>query len=246
MNKKLSMLLPVIATCGLLAGCGTDYYTKDSTVFVAKNGSVVSTDVEDFDTAAYKQDDLQSYVDKSIDDYNKKNDGSIKLKKLTVEKKKASLTMSYASTDEYTDFNGTKLFSGTIAEALAAGCESSEFLDETGYKVVVYEGSSNLHVKGKILYASVDKVKLVDDKTVAIGDKYSLLASQTTGTESATESTEAVKADATEATENGADDSVSDDDILNSVKQDNEVTFDFDSEEDNSAPVSYITYVIYK
>ena len=42
MNKKLSMLLPVIATCGLLAGCGTDYYTKDSTVFVAKNGSVVS------------------------------------------------------------------------------------------------------------------------------------------------------------------------------------------------------------
>ena len=36
------------------------------------------------------------------------------------------------------------------------------------------------------------------------------------------------------------------DDILNSVKQDNEVTFDFDSEEDNSAPVSYITYVIYK
>ena len=166
--------------------------------------------------------------------------------------------MSYASTDEYTDFNGTKLFSGTIAEALAAGydfktdfaaiddgkakkCESSEFLDETGYKVVVYEGSSNLHVKGKILYASVDKVKLV-----AIGDKYSLLASQTTGTESATESTEAVKADATEGTENGADDSVSDDDILNSVKQDNEVTFDFDSEEDNSAPVSYITYVIYK
>ena len=144
-------------------------------------------------------------MDKSIDDYNKKNDGSIKLKKLTVEKKKASLTMSYASTDEYTDFNGTKLFSGTIAEALAAGydfktdfaaiddgkakkCESSEFLDETGYKVVVYEGSSNLHVKGKILYASVDKVKLVDDKTVAIGDKYSLLASQTTGTESVTES----------------------------------------------------------
>lgn len=263
MNKKLSMLLPVIATCGLLAGCGTDYYTKDSTVFVAKNGSVVSTDVEDFDTAAYKQDDLQSYVDKSIDDYNKKNDGSIKLKKLTVEKKKASLTMSYASTDEYSDFNGTRLFSGTIAEALAAGydfktdfaaiddgkakkCESSEFMDENGYKVVVYEGSSNLHVKGKILYASVDKVKLVDDKTVAIGDKYSLLASHTTGTESVTESTEAVKADATEGTENGADDSVSDDDILNSVKQDNEVTFDFDSEEDNSAPVSYITYVIYK
>ena len=36
MNKKLSMLLPVIATCGLLAGCGTDYYTKDSTCLLQK------------------------------------------------------------------------------------------------------------------------------------------------------------------------------------------------------------------
>ena len=91
-----------------------------------------------------------------------------------------------------------------------------------------------------------DKVKLVDDKTVAIGDKYRPACITNTGTESVTESTEAVKADATEGTENGADGSVSDDDILNSVKQDNEVTFDFDSEEDNSVPVSYITYVIYK
>ena len=31
MNKKLSMLLPVIATCGLLAGCGTCLlYTSDA------------------------------------------------------------------------------------------------------------------------------------------------------------------------------------------------------------------------
>ena len=38
MNKKLSMLLPVIATCGLLAGCGTDYYTKDSMHYVGTSG----------------------------------------------------------------------------------------------------------------------------------------------------------------------------------------------------------------
>ncbi len=89
MNKKLSM--SVACYCDMRFACRVRYriyYTKDSTVFVAKNGSVVSTDVEDFDTATYKQDDLQSYVDKSIDDYNKKNDGSVKLKKLTVEKKK--------------------------------------------------------------------------------------------------------------------------------------------------------------
>ena len=105
MNKKLSMLLPVIATCGLLAGCGTDYYTKDSTVFVAKNGSVVSTDVEDFDTAAYKQDDLQSYVDKSIDDYNKKNDGSIKLYDTGAELSSSLSKSNVTSLSCLTEFN---------------------------------------------------------------------------------------------------------------------------------------------
>ncbi len=265
MKKTISLLISVAVMAGLLAGCGTDYYTADSTVFVSKKGSVVSTDVEQFDTSTYKEDDLQEYVDQSIDTYNDKNDGAVKLKKLTVEDGKASLTIKYDSAEEYTGFNGIELFSGTIAEALAAGydfkvdfaaiddgkakaCDTSEFMDDDGYKVVVYKGSSNIHVDGKILYASIKDVKLVDEKTVSIGTVYNLLTSGQSSTESVTEQINGTEANATEAVEGteSSDGSVSDDDILNSVQEETEVTFDFDSEEDTSEAVSYITYVIYK
>lgn len=265
MKKTISLLISVAVMAGLLAGCGTDYYTADSTVFVSKKGRVVSTDVEQFDTSTYKVNDLQEYVDQSIDTYNDKNDGSVKLKKLTVEDGKASLTIKYDSAEEYTGFNGIELFAGTIAEALAAGydfkvnfaaiddgkakaCDTSEFMDDDGYKVVVYKGSSNIHVDGKILYASIKDVKLVDEKTVSIGTGYNLLTSGQSSTESVTEQINGTEADATEdveGTEN-SDGSVSDDDILNSVQEETEVTFDFDSEEDTSEAVSYITYIIYK
>lgn len=265
MKKTISLLISVAVMAGLLAGCGTDYYTADSTVFVSKKGSVVSTDVEQFDTSTYKEDDLQEYVDQSISTYNDKNDGSVKLKKLTVEDGKASLTIKYDSTEEYTGFNGIELFAGTIAEALAAGydfkvdfaaiddgkakaCDTSEFMDDDGYKVVVYKGSSNIHVDGKILYASIKDVKLVDEKTVSIGTGYNLLTSGQSSTESVTEQINGTEANATEAVEGteSSDGSVSDDDILNSVQEETEVTFDFDSEEDTSEAVSYITYIIYK
>ena len=265
MKKTISLLISVAVMAGLLAGCGTDYYTADSTVFVSKKGSVVSTDVEQFDTSTYKEDDLQEYVDQSIDTYNDKNDGAVKLKKLTVEDGKASLTIKYDSAEEYTGFNGIELFAGTIAEALAAGydfkvdfaaiddgkakaCDTSEFMDDDGYKVVVYKGSSNIHVDGKILYASIKDVKLVDEKTVSIGTGYNLLTSGQSSTESVTEQINGTEANATEAVEGteSSDGSVSDDDILNSVQEETEVTFDFDSEEDTSEAVSYITYIIYK
>lgn len=45
----------------------------------------------------------------------------MKLKSLDVEDGKAHLTVSYGSSKEYSAFNGTDMFCGTIAEALAAG-----------------------------------------------------------------------------------------------------------------------------
>lgn len=265
MKKIIAVLLSAIMFTGILTGCGTDYYTSDSTIFVSKHGGVVSTDVEAFDTGTYDTDDLQKYIDKTIDDYNDKNDGSVKLKKLTVEDKKASLTIGYDSTEEYTKFNNIELFYGTIAEALAAGydfdvdfasidggkakkCDKSEFMDNDGYKVVVYRGQANVHVHSDILYASSQNVSLVDSKTVKIGNDYSIFADGKSSTESVTEQTDATEENSTEeaADTEISDGSVSDDDILNSVHEDSEVTFDFDSEDDESEPVSYITYLIYK
>ena len=64
MKKILTMTFFSILCAGMLSGCGTDYDTADSTVFAFKDGSIVSTDVEKFDTGTYDKDDLEKYVDR--------------------------------------------------------------------------------------------------------------------------------------------------------------------------------------
>ena len=63
-----------------------------------------------------------------------------------------------------------------------------------------------------------------------------------------TENTEAAEpvsqTESTESTE-ASGGSVSDDDILNAVTEEQEVTFDFDKD-DNEEEASYITYIIFK
>lgn len=264
MKKKVLLLIASITCAALFSGCGKDYDAKKSTVFVSKNGSVVSTDIESFDTDTFDTDDLQKYVDESIKSYNEANDGSVKLKSLSVEKKKAVLKIKYDSADEYTDFNGTELFSGTIAEALAAGyefdvefasiddksiksCEKSEFMDNDGYKVVIYKGKSNISVDADILFTSTENIKLIDSKTVEVKKGSSIFDSKNEKTENVTEEDNKVEAQTTEADEMPEEDgSVSEDELLNSVQQEAEVTFDFSNEVDETEVINYITYVIYK
>lgn len=264
MRRHVLLAATCVLSTVLLAGCGTDYYTKESTVFVEKNKSIVATDVEEFDTDSYDEDELKKYVEETIDSFNDSNDGSLKLKKLTVEDGSASLTIKYKNADEYTSFSGTEIFVGTIAEALAAGydfdadfakvddgtvtsSDKSAFMDEEGYKVVIYMGTGNVCVPSNIKYASINNTKLTDSKTISVEYGSSLLAGNDS-TESVTEenSTEAVE-NSTETTEAAdVDGSVSEDDLLSSVEDDAQVTFDFEDDSEDEAPITYITYIIYK
>ncbi len=47
MKKFAAIAMMLIMCVGLLAGCGSSYAADESTVFVLKNGQIVSTDVED-------------------------------------------------------------------------------------------------------------------------------------------------------------------------------------------------------
>ena len=80
---------------------------------------------------------------------------TISLKKLSAKDNKATLTLAYDSATDYQKFNDITLFSGSVAEALAAGysfdtdfasvsdkkikaCDKNEFLNDASYKVVVF------------------------------------------------------------------------------------------------------------
>ena len=106
MKKFMVWALVAVMCLGMLAGCGTSYAADESTVFVLKDGRIVSTDVEDFDEGTYDTDGLKDYVDQTIDTYNEENGkGLVKLKSLSVKEQKAVLTLEYASASDYQKFN---------------------------------------------------------------------------------------------------------------------------------------------
>jgi hypothetical protein len=249
----------------MLCGCGASYAADESTVFVRKDGSVVTTDVEEFDADTYDEADFKSYVEDAISAYNgESGEKTVKLKNLSVKDGKATLTIAYDSAEDYTDFTGISLFSGSVAEALAAGysfdddfvkvqndeflaCSTDEFLNEAGYRVAIIRGDARVQVQGTIAYVTTTNTTYVDGKTIQIAAGTSIYGGESVSesTESATEvvSTE----EGTEAQETSG--SVSDDDLLNAAGSDDEVVFDFpdDGESATDGAVSQVfTYIIYK
>jgi hypothetical protein len=242
MKKFGQIVLVFLLSVGMFTGCGTSYKADESTVFVLKDGKIVSTDVENFDEKTYDKDGLKEYVKNEIDTYNEKNGkGSVSLKKLDTGEKKATLTIAYRTAEDYQKFNDMELYTGSVAEALAAGysfdgsfasvkngkikaCESSAFLDDSSCKVVVIRGNTNVKVKGTICYVSTTNTSYVDAQTIAIKEGTSLLAAEKTteGTESATEAAGTQTEETTGA--------VSDDDLIDVTEQESEVKFQFDEE----------------
>ena len=262
--KKYSAICLVIALCvTMLAGCGTSYSAEESTVFVQKHGKIVSTDVEDFDENTYDKDGLEKYVNETIDKYTSENGkNTVKLKELSVKDNSAVLTLEYKDAKAYSGFNGEELFTGTIAEALAAGyrfdtefasgkageaVDSSEFLDDD-LKVVIVKANLDVNVKGKICYLSTQNTSLKDKSTVSIREGQNLL-SKAEESEAGTQETEAAEA-VTEVTETEESGSVDDDEMLTGTEEETSVTFDFPEEEENedtSDEFSNVyTYIIYK
>lgn len=266
MKKFLSFALAMVLCVGILSGCGTNYNAEESTVYVQKNGKIVSTDVEEFDTSVYDEAALKAYIDDAIDSYTSENgSGRVKLQSLNIEDNKATLIIEYASADDYTNFNGIQLFTGTIAEALAAGytfdgdfasisdgkaaaCDANEFKNQDGFKVCIIRANTNLNVPGDIKYASVENVSLVDKKTVAIAAGNNLLGQAVASTESTTENaTESVEEETTESVDDG---SISEDELLEVGEEEQEIDFGFgDDSSANETTDTYTnvyTYVIYK
>lgn len=265
--KRFKVIALTLLLCiGILSGCGASYEAEESTVFILKDGRIVSTDIEEFSEDTYDADGLEAYIDNAIDTYNAEyGKESVKLKKLTVKEGRATLIMEYASASDYQKFNDIELYTGSVAEALAAGysfdgdfacvsdgkivsCDVSDFLSDSSYKVVVIRGNLNVTVKGTIAYVSATNTSYVDSKTIAIKEGTFLL-----DTESVPDGTQAAEEvlgteDDTEVQETSG--SVSEDELLDATES-VEVIFDFDEEEPDSADDTdefsqVYTYIIYK
>lgn len=248
----IAVVVIVIIICVFALGsCGTDYADAETnTVYVLKNGKIVSTDIEDFDEDTYSEDELEDYMEDVIDTYNNENGKkAVKQKSFKVKKDIATLVMEYASADVYKDFNGTEIFVGTIAEAVEAGYDfdvvfanvsgssvkeasADDFMNDDSYKVVIIKANTTVSVDGNICYVSTENTSEVDKTLVVIKE----------GCELAIEADEAVGTE-TEF----SDDSISEEELLLGTDGESDMVFDFGEDLSEGSQYSDVyTYIIYK
>lgn len=247
------ILLIVIIGIGIFVfgSCGVDYTETDTnTVYVLKDGKVVSTDIEAFDQNTYDSAKLENYLASIVDTYNKENgEESLVQKSLTVEENVAVFVLEYANAKVYTDLNGVELFAGTIQEAKTAGytfedtfakikdgkavvATAEEFMSDEEYKVVIIKSNTKVVVPGEVCFVSTQNVATVGEDYVLIKDGAQLIA-------------EAIDENTEFGTEvEGSDDVVTDDELANS----GDIIFDFgdEPETESSQYSEVLTYIIYK
>lgn len=244
------LVIVIILAVFVFGSCGSKYESNTNTVYLMEDGKVVSNSVESFDENAYSKDELKSYIKEVVNTYNADQADDVKQKSLKVKDGKATLVMEYASIEDFENFEGTDLFVGSVAEAIADGytfegdfanvadgkvkfADSEEFLSGD-YKVAIIKANVNVSLEeGQICYVSSENTESVKDGVVVIKNGANILANvdlaDTEGTEAATE----------------VEGAITEDELL--LGTDEGVVFDFgDEEEDTNQYSSVYTYIIYK
>lgn len=179
MRNKVRLFVGLMAVT-LLTGCGNPLKKMEaSTIYVKEDNSITSISIEDFDKDYYVESELDSLIKTEVEEHNKQfGDKHVKVDKLKVEDKKATLTMEYASVEDYNEFNDSDFIIGQIAGSNLAG----EFVDETGkavalddikkddkLKVIKTSEPTQVMVKGKVVYYT-NGLELMDKNLVKTKD----------------------------------------------------------------------------
>jgi hypothetical protein len=160
-------------------------------VCVDKNGNITSIDVEELDQGYYEEDELKSYINDAIAEYNDANGkNSVKLDSFSVEDNVAKLALSYKTAQDYTDFNGIEIYQGKVVESLAAGytfdvsfakiengevvgaATKQDIYGEDDLKVLIIRANADVQITGDICYVSTQNVKVTGTDTVSIREGY--------------------------------------------------------------------------
>ncbi|WP_091819393.1 hypothetical protein [Butyrivibrio sp. ob235] len=185
MNKVMcrKILILSLATVILFAfsGCGkkSDVSKLDkSSVQVNKDGSVVSTMIEDFSESYYSVDELREMTENEVNAFVVKNgEGTAELKSVDTESGKIKMVMSFGNSDNFSDFNSEKFIYETVADAKLNGhIETGLLVDADGNPIESDKASdlSDEHIvvtAMKNIVAAPYKIKYVS-RGVKIIDNY--------------------------------------------------------------------------
>ena len=156
-KKVLSAAITGIMVLAL-AGCSSvKFEPTESSIFVKKDKTVVSAEMvsidnSEFDTPRYDENEMKTFLESAVKEYNKEACGqdlayakdtkealNISIEEFKVENKIASARLNYASSEDYLKFNGTEdsgsvkdLIIGTVADGISSDLDFSGMVNADG------------------------------------------------------------------------------------------------------------------
>ncbi len=159
---------------GAIAGLGKKQVAEGNEIEIHSNGSVTEITIDSFDTAEYDADGLQQMAEDEISTYNsgKGEEKAVKLSGLNFKNGYVTMTIDYASAQDYADFN-SKEFSITNLS------EDKSVLDTVSSKISTVDGGSSLTEEDKEKLKG-HAVVLNDDTTVVTPKKIRYISKNVT------------------------------------------------------------------
>ena len=179
--------MAAVLAVAVLAGCGgkVKFEPKVSSIFVRKDGTVVSADIEDFVGNNYSEAELKTYVEDAVKEYNSEHGAAaeayvdeededaslpVQITSLSVENGVASLLLGYEKCSDYLEFTGTagtengvdRLEFSTVGETEFSGnFQNAKGEDATLESVTKKEKNSVVIIEGAVTIQVEGKVQYV-------------------------------------------------------------------------------------
>ncbi len=165
--KRKGILIGLLFGIVLLAGCskGLDSF-EANTMTIGKDGTIQDVSVEDFSDGNYDMNNLESFINDEIADYNDSaGTESIILGQFETENKLAKLQLNYTTMEDYNNFNNTDYSLTSFADSTISGSVTSVSdgssvaiadIEDKEYQVLKVADAMNIIFQGKAVYYNSD------------------------------------------------------------------------------------------
>ena len=198
-KKTAGLMMAAVLALAALVGCGgkVKFEPTVSSIYVKKDGTVVSADIEDFVGNNYSEAELKTYVEDAVKEYKSEHGAEaeayvdeedkeaslpIQITSLTVEEGVASLLLAYEKCGDYLEFTGTsgtengvsRLELSTVGEtSLSGNFQNAKGEDVTLEGVTKKEKNSVVIIEGAVTIQVEGKIQYVSAGATLI-DKYTV------------------------------------------------------------------------
>ena len=185
--KKSKWIVGAIMMAFFLTGCSNvEQDATCNTLIVNGDSTLIDVSVEDYTGITYDEEELKSFINDAIDEYNSDSENAVKLKSFTNDNDNIKLVMSYASIDDYNAFNQTEYIlddaerialDGSFTTADGKSIEAAD-LELSNAKALVLYDATNVVLDGTLLYYNEEVTVSDTDALTVSGEDTAIIIYQ--------------------------------------------------------------------